>query len=481
MAKKAPIILEYMPVDVEIIQERVIDEAKGDRELDVKVKWQHAGIINNNRRRYREELLQREIGIISKTIKENKQTVWGGEFHPEDGIGKARNISHMWTKVWMSPSGVCEGNLTILSNPAGRNIQTLVKAGRLGLSSRGFGTFTEKEEKIDGKLEKFLDINDDYKMTTPGDWVVAPSVQGAGNLTEEIHQLESKLNEGLDPIKTDKKIHIGEEKMTLEELREKYPELVKQIEDAKEAALKVESDKAVEQSNTKITDLEKEVETLKEEKVASEAQVKGLTEKVGKFVNFLREFISSAGEQPDVLPEGSQDDPNAGSEGDEKLEAELAKTKEDLEKANSKVETFETKEKDRVEAEQKEKDAKELQTSMKAKLDELLATDEYKANAAHIEKEVTDEDGNITAESVEAVESVVKTASEKISTLKTEIEKGKITQNIDPQGHIENPEGGDEEATKEKIRALYHEAQLAGEKGTLEEWKKAHPALIESV
>lgn len=469
-----------MPVDVEILQERIIDEAKGDKELDVKVKWQHAGIINNNRRRYRPELLQREIGVVSATIKENKQTVWGGEFHPEDGIGKARNISHMWTKVWMNSDGVCEGNLTILSNPAGKNIQTLVNAGRLGLSSRGFGTFTEREEKIDGKLEKFLDINDDYKITTPGDWVVAPSVQGAGNLTEEINLLESELNKGLDPIKTDK-IQIGEDDMTLKELREKYPELVKQIEDEKEAALKVESDKAVEESTKKFTDSEKEVETLKEEKVDSEAQVKGLKEKVDTFVNFLREFISSAGEQPDVLPEGSSADPNETPAVDKGMEAELAKAKKDLGEANSKVETLETEKKDQVEAEKTGKGAQELQTSMKAKLDELLATDEYKANAALIEKEVTDEDGKITTESVEAIEAAVKTASEKISALKVEIEKGKIIKDTKEQGNIENPEGGDEEATKEKVRALYQEAQLAGEKDTLEEWKKKHPALIESV
>jgi len=190
-------LLEFALGRLEIIQER--SDSKGEKELLVKVKWQEADIVNENNRRYGKGLLEREIKRVQAEIDSGKKTIWGHSLHPPDGLGKAEDISHKWEKIWMENDGTCYGEITLLSTEAGKNIQTLVKAGKLGLSSRGFGSFTEKEEMINGKMTKFKDINDDYKMETPGDFVVAPSVIGAGNLTEEIIDLESQLNGALIP------------------------------------------------------------------------------------------------------------------------------------------------------------------------------------------------------------------------------------------------------------------------------------------
>lgn len=196
-------LLEYAFGSLEIIEERVIDEAKGDKEIDVKVKWQHADIINQNHRLYGRAILERETKRIQAEI-DAGTTIWGHQFHPEDGLGKAQDISHKWKKVWIEDDGTAKGILTILPTEAGKNVAVLIKAGRLGISSRGFGSFVEKEKMIDGKTVKYREVMDDYKMTTPGDFVVVPSVLGAGNLNEEISNLEVRLN-GSDTLENKKR------------------------------------------------------------------------------------------------------------------------------------------------------------------------------------------------------------------------------------------------------------------------------------
>lgn len=184
-------LLEYAIGSLEVVEER--KDSKGEKELDVKVMFQQADIINGNGRRYKKGLLEREIKKIQTQI-DRGTTVWGHAFHPSDGVGRPQDISHKWKKIWMEDDGTCFGKITVLPTEAGKNVGILIKKGKLGISSRGFGTTTEKEEVIDGKRVKFLDVNNDYQMKTPGDFVVSPSVAGAGNVNEELLLLESKLN-----------------------------------------------------------------------------------------------------------------------------------------------------------------------------------------------------------------------------------------------------------------------------------------------
>lgn len=119
----------------------------------------------------------------------------------------------------MEADGVCTGVLTLVPTPVGKTMQTLVRHGKMGISSRGFGTTTERKGLVDGKRVNYLEVNDDFEMVTPGDFVVAPSVAGAGNIVEEIQNLESQLNKVDDDSrkKTDEERLIAVAKQLVEQ------------------------------------------------------------------------------------------------------------------------------------------------------------------------------------------------------------------------------------------------------------------------
>lgn len=479
---REPILLEYSLVESEILQERVVNEAKGDVELDVKVRWQREGVINSNGRLYPKTVLQREIERINESIK-NGGTIWGHPFHPKDGFGRSDDISHMWTKVWMNKEGWCEGTLTVLPTTSGKNIQTLVRAGRLGMSSRGFGTTTEKMREIDGKSIKYLEVNDDYKIVTPGDWVVSPSVKGAQNLTEEINTLESSLNEGLDSV-TRMKPSVKEKNLmsdinNVKELKESYPQLVQEIEAEKEKEFK--DSKKASDTEDKITELENKINEHEEKISELEDVKKALEEWKNGTITSIRELISSVSEIEGVLPEGDLD--SDSDEGNAELEAEVEKLKKDLTEATAKISEFEADKAQKAEDEKKVKEEKEKQEKLSSKLQEVMAKDEYKDSAALIEEEVKDSDGNITIESVDAVEDKVKAILERINKIRSTTVKDKIVKaGIEEKGKIDNPEGGEEdEEAHRRLKSLYKESVDAGFSGDFEEWREKYPSLVETV
>lgn len=176
MDKKAK--LEFTIAECKVLDEEVVDEKTGDKILRVQAKWQQAGDINNNKRRYRRELLQREINRLQPQIE--KGAVYGATYHPRTGEAEIDDVSHVWEKVWMDKDGACYGEAKILPTQRGKNAQILIKhGGRIGLSSRGFGTTTQKTETIGGKTVSFNDVNDDYQLASPGDFVLTPSVLNA--------------------------------------------------------------------------------------------------------------------------------------------------------------------------------------------------------------------------------------------------------------------------------------------------------------
>jgi len=173
----ANLLLEMVSPEMRILSEEV-DERTGDRTLRVAVKWQEAGIINGNRRRYSKPILQREITRLEPMIREGR--VMGCSFHP-DNEAEVNDVSHLWESIRMEPNGVCTGVVKVLPTSKGKDVQTIIKAGgHIGMSSRGHGTVTPKEETIDGKVIRFEDVNEDFQLRVPGDFVLSPSVLGAG-------------------------------------------------------------------------------------------------------------------------------------------------------------------------------------------------------------------------------------------------------------------------------------------------------------
>lgn len=170
-------LLEVITPKCRILSEEV-DEATKEKVMRVSVKWQHASIINANKRRYSKEILQREIKRITPLIEQGK--ISGASFHPE-AMGELDDITHLWESVKMTEDGSCIGVVKIIPTARGRNVQTLIKAGGwVGLSSRGTGTTTRKEEVVDGKKVMVDEINNDFVLLSPGDFVLTPSVPDAG-------------------------------------------------------------------------------------------------------------------------------------------------------------------------------------------------------------------------------------------------------------------------------------------------------------
>jgi len=480
---RKPVLFESLIAEVEILDEKIVNKITGDAELYIKVKkWQESDIINKNGRLYPEALLQREIDIMMERI-EKGEAIYGHPFHPRDGQGKTDEVSHKWTKVWMNEDGTCGGLITVLPTTTGKNIQVLLKSGPVGLSSRGFGTATEKEKVIDGVKTKYLRINDDYGMVVPGDWVTSPSVRGAKGQAEAIMEIESELNKGLDLIKNnDKGVTM---KITIEELRKDYSDLVKQIEDEKETALKAEATKPDEKKDTEITELKKTA-TEKDEKITTlEGEITTLKEAKEKSLGEIRKVISQASDIPGVLPETTEDDPDPTDESDSALKAELAKVKGDLKTAEEKNTTLESEKKTKDDEEKTEKDDVQLQKDLREKLDALLKKDEYKVYATYIEDEVV-KDEKIIIKSVDEVEADVKTAFEKISKIRASgMKDGILADGTKEKGRIANPEGGtaeeNEKERKVKLHALYQQTIQSGFRGSYDEWAEKYPKLVESV
>jgi len=167
---------------------------------DVTVVWQKADVINSNGRLYPRNILEKEIKRINQKISEG-ETVYGQPFHPEDGFGKTTDISHVWKKIWIEPDGICKGVISLLDTDKGKDIKAILRNGRkLGISSRGLGSTVEKE--ING--QKIKEIQDDFVLVSPGDWVVAPSVSEAGGVRESLVLMEEKMDKEDEDRKSEK-------------------------------------------------------------------------------------------------------------------------------------------------------------------------------------------------------------------------------------------------------------------------------------
>jgi hypothetical protein len=185
-------LLEIISPQCKILSES-IDGATKERVMKLAVKWQHAGIINANKRRYSKEILQREITRLTPLMEQGK--VYGSSFHPKDN-GEVDDVSHLWESVKMESDGACVGVIKVVPTTTGSNVHVIVKAaGWLGMSSRGYGTVTAKQETIDGRKMTVDEVNSDYILKSPGDFVLDPSVSDAGVL----EMMEAKEHPGRLP------------------------------------------------------------------------------------------------------------------------------------------------------------------------------------------------------------------------------------------------------------------------------------------
>ena len=102
---------------------------------------QHADKPNGNMRVYPFEVLEREIEVYKKLVRDNRAL---GELdHPDDSVINLKNASHMVVNIWMEGKKVM-GVVKILPTPSGDILRSLVEGGcQLGISSRGLGSVRE--------------------------------------------------------------------------------------------------------------------------------------------------------------------------------------------------------------------------------------------------------------------------------------------------------------------------------------------------
>jgi hypothetical protein len=119
-----------------------------------------ADIENNNKRKYKKSILEREVGKVQEKIE--KGSLWGELGHPPNPEINADKIAIL-TRTLEWKGGHLYGKAKVLDTPMGKIAQTLVKEGNMGISSRGLGTVAD-----DGY------VNEDFNLIT-WDLVTDPS------------------------------------------------------------------------------------------------------------------------------------------------------------------------------------------------------------------------------------------------------------------------------------------------------------------
>ena len=139
---------------------------------------------NGNGRIYPHKILEREVSNYMQMVKERRAL---GELdHPDTSVINLANASHLVTKIWMEGKK-CMGKIEVLNTPSGQVLKELCKAGcKLGISSRGMGSVTERNGvtmvEDDFQLICFDMVSD---PSTPGAFMMSEAKQPSNIFTEE--------------------------------------------------------------------------------------------------------------------------------------------------------------------------------------------------------------------------------------------------------------------------------------------------------
>ena len=147
---------------------------------------------NGNGRVYPQPILEREIANYAKLVSEKRAL---GELdHPDSSVINLANASHMVTNIWMEGKK-CMGTIRVLETPSGQILRSLVESGvKLGISSRGMGSVTERNG--------VTMVEDDFQLLC-FDMVSDPSTPGAFMLKEakeptNVFTKQDKINRALN-------------------------------------------------------------------------------------------------------------------------------------------------------------------------------------------------------------------------------------------------------------------------------------------
>jgi hypothetical protein len=127
-----------------------LSEGSRSKDLYIVGIFSTAEAENNNKRKYPREILERELKKIHEKV--SNRYLWGELGHPPSPEINPERIAILVEGLEWKGNNVY-GKAKILDTPMGKIARTLVKEGKLGISSRGLGTVND-----DGY------VNEDYKL-----------------------------------------------------------------------------------------------------------------------------------------------------------------------------------------------------------------------------------------------------------------------------------------------------------------------------
>lgn len=150
-----------------ITEEPLYTEAVRGKDLFIEGVFATAERKNKNGRIYPSSVLEREVNTFVESQIKNK-TSTGELNHPETATVNPDRVSHLVTSMTKEGNDFI-GKAKILNTPTGNIVKGLIEGGvRLGVSTRGLGSLTKKEE--------VSYVNEDFKLVTV-DIVANPSNQ----------------------------------------------------------------------------------------------------------------------------------------------------------------------------------------------------------------------------------------------------------------------------------------------------------------
>ena len=161
------------------------ESSAGEKRLVASGQFGKADIPTANGRIYKRALWEREL---AKLMPKDKESQCFGELdHPQDGQTKLQRVSHLITDIKLRDDGTIEGTFTVLEET--RNGKQLIAilngGGKVGVSSRGFGSVTQNEDGLDV-------VADDFQLLT---WDVVADPAAAGSYPEFEYKESSQKTE----------------------------------------------------------------------------------------------------------------------------------------------------------------------------------------------------------------------------------------------------------------------------------------------
>jgi len=335
------LLTETIPVIFQVLDESTMPEEKRDGRMRIEGRFQQVDVRNDNGRRYRKELLQREL----KNLNERMSTgVPSSADHPTDGKSRFGNVAAKIEEVTLEEDGWVKGRMVMLNTAIGKDAQEIIRSGiQVNVSARGFGTLKPGRMPDGADVQ---DVQEDYSLVTYDLVLSDPGFRGASiqSFTEEKEAMK-----------------------TVDELRAAYPELVAEIEKAAaEKAVTESKDQLTKEITEQVKAGQPDVEKVVEDRVAAEKDAI----KAAVLEQLKAEGIEEAKTTLAAIAEmlkpylGIEDEPVNEDEKDAQLEA-LSAEKAQLEEANAALEA-------KIAEQQAAEEAAQVKLAVAKHIDEAL-------------------------------------------------------------------------------------------------------------